>query len=101
MGLKLFKATFGHWIDLNDPDIQILASEAEITEEMSKELNFLIEANHSPDAFALARKYEGLETHLHEGIGELILITPINAEEAKSLTPIAIYDEYLARQKEV
>ena len=97
MGLELFKAVFGHWIG---SDIQMVASKAEIEKEMTRTLDFLIEAKSSPEAFAIARKYEGLETHSSEGIGELMYIIPIDAEEAKGLTPITIYDEYLVALRE-
>lgn len=89
-----FKAVFSHWI--NDYEPAIIGP---VSPEALWDYEFLIEAESASEAEQIARKYEGIETHSYEGIGDLKEIRTANPDEIEQLQPITIYADYLPEER--
>jgi hypothetical protein len=84
-----FLATFDHWCD-----VDCCEKENDILES----LTFIVEADSLEDARSQAKKYEGLETHSQEGLGQLKNIEPITDSIACHFPLLSIYEEYRRQQ---
>lgn len=82
-----FKAVFIHWLNDEDPE--------ELPKMSPQDYIFSIEADSKEEVLKIAHKHERLEVSVFEEIGSLQSLMQISEEEARSLTPIAIYQDYL------
>lgn len=87
-----FLATFGHWINDEEPAV------GPLTPNDLRDLSFEVEAPSRGEAEAIAKKYEGLETHAYEGIGSLKSLVEIS-EDITRFSPISIYEDYLPENR--
>jgi hypothetical protein len=87
--MPIFRATFSTWVNDAQPAMEEALKDNPFHSAETR--SFFVEAVNEGHATMIAKEYEGVETHAHEGLAILMSVTAVGEEEAKNLPNLHTY----------